>query len=412
MRTRYGLAIPCLLLTADAYSETPSRSVRVCVDYVPRYIDAIPEVGDDRLNTSPVNLHARGAELVLRKTDNTLVWSGNLDEARACTPPLLVDPVDSYKVVVSSKAKIGSNTLVLQDADGGQLYTENINNLVLSDPGDHVLKIADSPMSRVMAALTFGLSTQSIGVEGQTISIYGKPSRTDTPCPQTSCNQGNSIYYVIDPYGDGKDHSQFKSVLLHEFGHRLMFLAADLSFGGIPHSGKAENLGRCTGGDGHHRNSVEWQPVALIEGFAHFYATVVLNTPKQGGCGAYSHYPMDWDLDGRFDGHIYDCDGPPILGRGLASGDFLGTTCGGTPAPGTANEYDYQRFFWDLADKEGLTLRNVVDIISAANRPTPWLATYRAGSTDNPRDRLAAAARSLGFGAAWDRWDDVNGVAR
>src|SRR4029078_3186725 len=65
----------------------------------------------------------------------------------------------------------------------------------------------------------------------------------------------------------------------------------------------------------------------------------------------------------------------------------------GRSLSGMANEYDYQRFFWDLYSKEGLTLRNILDILARANTPTHWVASYEPGSDANTRPPPASSSR-------------------
>lgn len=382
---------------------------KLCVDYKPDYEDGGPEGGDDHLKDRPLSIDAIGAQFALVKSaDGSLVWSGFLAETDGCTPLIEVESAVTYKAVLSASAKIRSNTIVL----GGEIpQSKEWPELTFDKPGDYPLVAEDSVMTRVLAAISYGLFHRSAGVKDQTIEILGKPMMAD-PCKGTSCNSGGKINFVVDPRRPGSDHSRYKNVLLHELGHRVMLLGSGLQSSEFRRATNAPGFGRCPGGDGHRRNGAEWQSIAIAEGFAHFYASLVLNDPGQGDCEAYSHYEVDWDLDGKTDGKHYSCDGPPVRGRGLAAGDYIGTACGGNPPPGTASEYDYQRFFWDLVDKEKMSLRDIVDIIGDANRPTPWNATYEPLSPDNPRNRLAAAARAKGFGDAWERQASENGVGR
>jgi hypothetical protein len=392
------MVTPLLLTFAHAAPD------RLCFDYSATYEDADGRMGDDFLRTKPVVVDAAGARVEV-VGDSGPIWGGHLSDD-GCTPPLPLGAGRSYRAKLFSVAELQGNTIRLRERDETPLTWEWTG----SWPAQEDLVVGESPMSRVMGAVTFALQRHSAGVTGQTILIWLKRAPTEEPCAQTSCNHQSELYYLSVP--GGKDHTMVKNVVLHELGHRMMYLASGMRSEDLPKRSNAPARGRCPGGDGHQRNTVEWHSIALVEGFGHFYATLVANQPGSGGCGSYSHYPVDWNLDGRRDGRIYRCDTAPVPGIGLAAADYLGTTCGVQAPSGLANEVDYQRFFWDLVDQEKVKLEDIVKVIAKANTPTTWNPTWEAGSPNNPVERLQKAADEVGIGEAWRRQAEINGVNR
>jgi hypothetical protein len=376
---------------------------RLCFDYAPTYEDANGQVGDDYLRASPSTVDASGARVEVIG-EAGMIWGGHLS-ADGCTPPLQLGPGRTFRAKLFSAAELQGNTVRLRERDDTPLTWEWTGTW----PAPADLVVGDSPMARVMGAITFALQRHSAGATGKTIVVWLKRTPTEEPCAKTSCNHKSELYFLTVP--GGTDHTTVKNVLLHELGHRMMYLGMGLEPENVPKRSDAPGRGRCPGGDGHQRNTVEWHSIALVEGFGHFYATLVSNAPGSGGCGSFSHYPVDWNLDGRRDGKMYRCDGELVTGMSLAPADYLGTTCGVNAPSGLANEVDYQRFFWDLVDQEKMTLQDILQIIARANQPG-WNATWEAGSPNNPVDRLQRAADELGYGKAWARQAEANGVNR
>jgi hypothetical protein len=136
----------------------------------------------------------------------------------------------------------------------------------------------------------------------------------------------------------------------------------------------------------------------------------------------YNKAAIDWTHDGSTIPNVnpYDCDGPPAAG--LSAADYLDDECyiplpgGGHLFPnGTANEYDYQRFFWDLITKApplgsyALDVIDIADVIGAACS-TPWDTSFVNGSPTGPVELMSAEAAA--WGATWDDQAVINGVTR
>ncbi|MEZ4239467.1 MAG: hypothetical protein R3F59_25575 [Myxococcota bacterium] len=410
-----GVAMLLLVLVLSSTSPANAYSVSVCVDWLPAFDDASTFVGDDWLTSSPTSVDARGILVTVQDESGTAIHAGYASDITGCTSHFEATG-GRHQVTAWSIARIHGNTLVLRPLNQpNSLYTTRWLDMEFRADGYYDLNAGNSRMSRVMATVTYAMFRDDLGITGQTIQMYRKASAADEPCAGTSCNTGGEIYLLAE--SNGVDHTKFKYVIAHEFGHRMMNLAGGIS--SLPFSYDAPGAGACPGGPGHSRTSVEWQSAAVLEGYAHYYATIVFNTVGGVGCGSYSHVDLDWDNDGVLDGNVYACDDAPVNGLGLSDSDYLGNACGSSLGAGTANEFDYQRFFWDLSDKQpppgslSLLPRDIASVIGTASRNPDWNTTYDGsypGSIDNPRNRLYDAAS--GFGTTWDVQDDVNGVAR
>lgn len=403
------LAVVVLGLSPSALAYT----VSVCIDWNPVYSDADSAVGDDYITTSPADIDAYGVKV---KVDDgtTTVFEGYTSDSTGCTANFTASGGVDYDVRVYGEVSINGNTLYYKLLGSG-LYSTVFDDYNFTADGTYTFDVPNGHLSRVMGIVSYALKNRSLGVTGETINVWRKSSSSDSPCAGTSCNSGGEIYYMIDT--SGTDHSTYKNVLAHEFGHKMMFLRAGVS--SISKSYTADDTTACpdesSNPGGHSRNSVEYHSAAVVEGYAHYYASVVFNLVGGAGCGAYSHYSVDWDNFGGGNGNIYDCDGPPVSGLGLSSEDYMGDECG--DIPGLANEYDYQRFFWDLSDKappaesESLGAGDIADVIGEAS--VGWNAGYESGypgNLDNPTTRLSDAASV--FGTTWDNIVDDNGVHR
>ena len=99
----------------------------------------------------------------------------------------------------------------------------------------------------------------------------------------------------------------------------------------------------------------------------------------------------------------------PVSGIGLSATSYIDDQCKPV-APGTANEYDYQRFLWALNRKDGVSVTQILKVVTAARYPA-WNNGYQRGSQNNARDRLQAAAQAQGIGELWHREAEQYGVA-
>jgi hypothetical protein len=383
---------------------------RLCLKYGARYLDG-EGLGDIAASGAKVSVK-HGAEQV---------WAGHLGED-GCSPVLNVESGQAYAVELVTDLELKGNHVQLGIQQGGRGQGPSTTSVDLGstpfNPGQaRTITVPDGPSSRILAALTLGFEREAGGVTGKTVQVWRKTDPAAAPCPSTSCNNGGSLFYLgrDGAQGDRGDQTTGLNTMLHELGHKMMFLRTGLEPDQVPRDKNAPGYGRCPGGEdeeGHRRDSVEWNSLALIEGFAHFYASVVLNQGPNAECRSFSHYAVDWNHDGTKDGKPYRCDAAPVPGLKLADRDYLGTECGPSPRPGTANEYDYQRFFWYLYHDDKVPLDTIMDVIAGANKPTPWNKTWIQGSPANPAARLQAAADAKGIGEVWKREATSNGVNR
>jgi hypothetical protein len=262
----------------------PARAatVHVCVKWKPVYADALASLGDDYLTASPATVAAYGVKIVVDDGTNT-VFSDYASDTDGCTADFTVTSGVPYTVKAISEARIYGNTLVYTAAGTTTRYATVWSGVTFAaGSGGYLLNTGDSPMSRVMGALSWALHLHSLLVSGETINVYRKTDPTSEPCPNSSCNSGGDVYYMIDL--SGVDHSIYKGVLAHELGHQMFAKrtgGCDLDY---DFTGVNGVYGSCPAtADAHQRDSVEWQSAAVYEGFAQLYAEISFNDTRDRG---------------------------------------------------------------------------------------------------------------------------------
>ena len=173
----------------------------------------------------------------------------------------------------------------------------------------------------------------------------------------------------------------------------------------------------------HFRESDDATSAAIIEGYAWYYAAVILNDTTEGDCFV-SVSDRDWDHSGAIDSFEADtdwmsCEGSPVSGMPASMGrDYWEDQCEQAGVYSVASEYDWMRGLWDLDTDEGLTFTDLVDVFAGANpdtwiedavvSPIPWGGL---GLGDYPWFRMYTSADDLGVGVEWDNQCD-NGICR
>lgn len=415
-RMFFALLVACALLGLSP--PALAYTVSVCIDWNAVYADG-PGVGDDYVNTNTADIDAYGVKV---KVDDgtTTVFEGYASDSTGCTANFTASGGVNYDVRVYGEASINGNTLYYK-LFGSGLYSTVFDDYIFASNGTYTFDVPNGHLARVMGVLSYALKNRDLSVTGETINVWRNSDGASGPCPTTSCNNGGEIYYLVN--ASLPDHSTFKNVLAHEFGHKMMYLRGGVS--SISKSYAADDAttscpDESSNANSHSRNSVEYHSAAAIEGYAHYYASVVFNQVGGAGCWAYSHGSVNWDNTGGGgggDGNIYDCDGPPmtIVGVTFSQGDYMLDQCG--DIAGLANEYDYQRFFWDLSDKEppsesySLGAGDIADVIGDAS--VGWNAAYQTSypeHLDNPMERMETEAAE--FGTTWGDLMVENGVYR
>lgn len=220
--------------------------------------------------------------------------------------------------------------------------------------------------------------------------------------PCTDCVSGGDVY-VLSPQ---------KGRMAHEVGHwtaltRVPSHVLDLD---------APDSGICPGNSvpSHQAWTVEHQSAAAVEGWAHFWSSIVWNDWTQTDCTYNVQAEVDWNdsssvemtglscvgpvPDGlSFDG--LDSDGDGVVDEALEVVAFDDDYCGDCCAcpDGRANEFDYLRMYWGLLhDSVGYfsTPQDLLAVFALAG-PDDWNA-QSDGGPDDPPHRLSAAAYTYG----------------
>lgn len=323
----------------------------------------------------------------------------------------------AYDVWLVSKMIVHGNTIVYRKLSTNSKQAHVYDSVVFTTDNAYATLAAPpaSKWARTLEVLAFALSRKDAGMTGETIDVYGMDDDNTSPLPcgsTTSCNAGNDIYFEED----GSDDTIYKSVLAHEFGLQVLRRVAVYTVPSPAYGASGANA--CAGGAGHTLITVENHSAAVKEGFAKFYVDAVFNLTAGPDCGAYTHASTDFDLAGGASAtQLYDCDDAPIAGAGLSAADWENDECTGTDSLfGLATTYDYERFFWDMAETENASVADLVDVISDANMSGPWNSASIASDPDNVDARLAGAAAMDG----WNNYPDyvwateaaTNGVDR
>jgi len=414
-------------------------NIGLCANLAASYTDADSTItpadaNTDYFNSSPVNQPAYGMWIeVYNSGGSTPIYDNWLQDDNGTFPGctvaanITVTSGTPYDVKVFSKMKIHNDTVILKKRRSGQSdaiitykwtgvsFTTNNAYSVLND-------VPDTEMSRILAVLGFALSRKDGGMSGQTINIWDVDAASIPSGCGTSiaCNSGGDIYYGVDATLTPPDATVYKSVMAHEFGHQVMNDVTVYTIPGPNYNAPTTNLCQSGPTNGHLRNGIEWHSAAVVEGFAHFYADAVFNVVGGTGCADFAKNAIDWDLTDSTNSPVnpYRCDDSPVAGLGLSTGDWEYDNCYTSPfnsLQGLANEYDYERFFWDMADKEGASVAQLIDILSDANASGPWNGNY-LGNSDDVAARLVSSATLNGFDASptyvWNTEIVGNGVFR
>jgi len=356
--------------------------VTVCGKYDVEYQDALPLLGDDYFTDNAVDIPAWGAQLIATCTscspevtvfDDHLPW--NTPDACAT---FQMDTEETYRVKLRTLASVRGNDIkVMNTYSQKATYVYAAGGLSPSGTGTYTLTTNPNNHWNIMAAATFalrrhgGLATNA----GEQFDIYAE----DFQC---SGNAGGCQQYVYNA-AEGRFENRIflqeenrdnKYVIGHEMGHAV--LDAALGANATGDTSAAFNTGACPGGNGHSRDSVEFQSAALSEGFANFYAAISFNDTSDADCMYWSSTRVDWTQGQSFETHEIPCVG--ASSNGLPADSYLAFCNGASaPWPNRANEWDWTRAFWELNQEMGF--HKVTELHDLADAPTwaqagvlPW----------------------------------------
>lgn len=405
------------LFATPGSASAATRFVDFCFQYNVTYSDDPTQAFDDGFANGFVP--ARGAMVTVAASGypppnpvfQSHVGSGDNDD---CTGSLLLTVGQLYFVRVSSTASVNGNTLsVYQEAGATTVWSHVVGVAITSTTPTTVTVTAPPDEGWNIAAIGgYGLQQENGGMSGNHYIFYSDGSCGSSDCCTggTSCVSGGYIYIA-----DGPTHVHWDNryVVLHEMGHRVAQFANGDSTTNFDYDLATGPTDACPGGTGHNRASWEWQSAAANEGIAHFWADVVLNDVAGVDCAAYSKSSIDWDNNSTDDGLPYNCDGEPVTGLGLSAANWLDDVCPNDAHVNAGNEYDWERFWWDMVTDEGLSVATIMDIWDGAN-PDDWNASGGFSGPNYPAQRLKASAAAISgtVGTSYDTQDNYNGVAR
>ncbi len=394
-----------------------TRSVNFCFQYNVSYEDDPSVAFDDGFANGIVPARAASASVTppsyppANPAFQGYLGSGDSDN---CTGTLLLTIGETYTIKLKSAVQINGNTILVYQEAGATTLWSHVAALVVTSttPGTITLTTPVDEGWNIAAIAGYALFRHDSGTTGNTYRFYSDGSCGSSDCCPggTSCNSGGYIYIADGP---SSVHYDNRYVILHEMGHRVAQFANGDASTNFDYDLATGPTDACPGGLGHNRGAWEWQSAAVNEGIAHFWADVVLNDASGGDCAAYSHSPVDWDNDTFTDGQDYDCNGAPVGGLGLSVSNWLDDVCPTDAHLNSGNEYDWERFWWDLVADEGLSVGTIMDIWDGAN-PHDWYAAGVFTGPNYPAQRLKASAAAIGAacGTAYDTQDNYNGVAR
>jgi hypothetical protein len=172
----------------------------------------------------------------------------------------------------------------------------------------------------------------------------------------------------------------------------------------------------------HFQTSDEATGGSINEGFADYYAAVILN--KTSEADAFLYGPYDWDHDGQDEvSNYFSIERKPTpWTNNVGNRDYWADQCD-QPIENLSSEYDWSRAFWDLDTDEGLTFQIILDLfVAAVDEPAvEWKKKVGPCSGNCPWQHMWAVAQlandsayGLPAGYIQDAWNNQmdNGIGR
>ncbi|MEQ9498889.1 MAG: hypothetical protein RIT81_18565 [Deltaproteobacteria bacterium] len=377
------------LLVAGIFATPATASawnVDICLKFEVDYADR--DGGDWWNSTAPKP--ARG--ILYHVLDNgwNLVHGGLTDPETGCTGALEMYD-QNYKVRVLSVVQTSHANIVYRFNAGGVLYDQLVAPIFRPIGNGSYELVIENPTSghgedwvNVLAAAGYAIERENGGHWNQAFAIF------DAACPVASdmCVHNGNIYT-----SSGDTDRKFRIAL--EMGHLVAYKRDEFT---SPIYNFASYGGACDewGNTLHDLVSREYQSVAIVNGYAHFYSAAVFNDSGENSCEIFDYDLIDYNKDGWAEfPQIRDCEG---------GADYLGSYCG-APTTDRATELDWLRFFWDLHTNYGYGSTKIVNVLDRAN-PRNW-------SDAIAYDRMRNAAIAEGIDAShWDSLANYNGVNR
>ncbi len=371
-------------------------------------------------------------------------WSGYAPATgpyAGCTDVFEPVPVNlaghhEVRLTAVSQIGVGDHVLTVKDNDLNDETWVATNEYfpLITASGRHDKNFGSSD-ARVNAAiaLAWALAREDGNVAPMTLDVYNCNQPWDhdgDPATPKTC-QGSTLggAYRHGPSPKEMYIGEVSELTLafHELGHAIRAHAGSKQ---VPFNYDFDQSSsppsECPAGaaDQHFQTSDEATSAAINEGFADYYAAVILNKTNEADAFLFGTY--DWDHD---DSTVFEPSeyfslerAPTPFSPSTMNRDYWDHECSQAET-NLSSEYDWARGFWDLDTDEGLTFQIILDVfVSAVDEPTtdweedvgscgldcPWVRMWAwAYGTDDSQYGLSTDF----IGAAWDNQCD-NGICR
>lgn len=388
--------------TGSGFSDWAPGRVRFCTAWLGAYSDS--GFGEDYLNDKGVNrVPARHTWVSISKNGSSApVWS-NVTDVEGCTPYIDVGPGDYAvaqvpKLVRANTGAIGEHSWfdVVYDAVRGAPTLVTSYKIGWTGPPSDTIDLTPSRVDQ--ATSVAAVMTQPAAVVADAELVPGTyPIHADQRCPgpeeYEACVTDGIVY--IGANHDGTHNANYKFVVAHELGHLVQEKAFGWQHYDYDDDAPSPAWCRCdhvdVHNDSHCLQSREHDGAAMTEGFAHFYASKLMNDPTGGDC-RFIYYkdflppppedPMEPALGVRH---------PPVRVDCLAPVHWMESYC---PADGHGVERDWMTFFYRITSappSERTTLQDLGWILRGACHPGSSTPGVCSGNSIHWSDIYASA---------------------
>jgi hypothetical protein len=262
-------------------------------------------------------------------------------------------PVRSYDWTTATGQDVQETEFIANGQDGNEFREETLIHWASSfSESRATMGIEAAIYSRALGAANIGTTDMPDYImcggpgqycpNGATCEMQALPFFHCRPKTRGTKNLGGHPTLDVaasNPDGDDLGAPREKFTISHEFGHAQTLFApnspfeqSDVNFNWC----FAQNLS----GSSHTVDSPEWQSGAIIEGFAHFYATAVFNDAADVTPGAWF---QSEDVDGDTQRFAANCQA--ALDTLMCAGPDDAMSCDDA---GGANEIDWAGTLWDF----------------------------------------------------------------
>ncbi|MCK6528206.1 hypothetical protein L6R50_11830 [Myxococcota bacterium] len=432
------LAAACIVSLSIRPSLAASRTLEMCFELNLDFVDGDwTWLSDDYLDW-PGPYPAIGVHVRIESNETPgVLFNGKLEEPglfsrEGCTPLLSFDDDETYLISIWSYAAVNGNSVyVYNNPTLDQVFYTNLWTAFDPTAYPHLSTVTGTTVVRrhwnILGAAIWALHRNNAGMTGKAYKFYDEAN----PECAGSCVSGGEAYIKAS-------QTDRKYVISHEMGHLVQYFATSYKSAAKDYDSRMVNCfsDRWDEQDGdsiidhpswlsegdhgsHEMNTREYQSAAATEGMAHFYAAASWNRVEQDCWFGYYVGWVDWNLDRIRQADeqtgLVDCANGHHVAPWIEDEDYYHNRCwpgldaNGNVVMNRGTEYDWLRFWWDMAYSGGLSVDDVFTIWAFAG-PYDWNANDDGSPGDDPSTRLQDAAGVLGFDSQWTTWAGTNGV--